>query len=196
MTDNQISPLQTLLLFSFVIIAIVMGGVLLLVTRPTPVQITINPPLPTSTPAPTATPGPVLVYVTGAVNNPETTLSVPAGSRVSDVLTAVGGITAAADMTRVNLAAIVRDGDQIHVPEIGSAAVQALPTRSGGELVFINTATAEELQTLPGIGPALAERILAYRAENGPFATLEDLNAVSGIGPATLENLAPLVAFD
>lgn len=200
MDDNQVSPLQTAILFGVIIVAIVIGSVLLLVTRPDPVEIIINPPLPTATPPPTATPGPILVYVTGEVNNPETTLTLPAGSRVRDVLRAAGGITDVADMERVNLVGVVRDGDQIHVPALGASdndvEALALPTASGGGLVFINTATAAALETLPGVGPALAARILDYRTANGPFANLEALDAVDGIGPATLEDLAPLIIFD
>ncbi len=108
---------------------------------------------------------------------------------------AAGGAADNADLTRVNLAQILRDGDQIHVPEADAVEI-ALPTPSGPVQVFINSATLEELQNLPGVGPALAQRIIAYRDANGPFADLDALDAVSGIGPAMLEQLEPLVVFD
>ena len=182
---------------------IVAGMVLVLQTRPVPVEITIRPPLPTPTEGPTETPGPILIYVTGAVKEPNTTVSIPAGSRVQEALEAAGGTLEEADLSRVNLAAVLRDGDQVYVPALGDESVSAeatlevvLPTPSGGEKVFINTATLEELQTLPGVGPATAQRILDYREANGPFTSLEDLDLVNGIGPALLEDIAPLVVFE
>jgi competence protein ComEA len=168
---------------------------LLLATRPQPVQITINPPQPTFTPEPTATREPIVVYVTGEVNQPETTVTLPYGSRVQDALDAAGGVTENADMTGVNVAALLRDGDQIHVPAIG-AEETVLATPSGGEIIFINRATAEELDALPGVGPALAEAIVAYREENGPFTSMEDLDAVEGIGPGLLADLDGLISFE
>lgn len=197
MTDNPLpepSPRATLILFVVVTLALIGGAALLLLTRPQPVQITINPPVPTSTPEPTATPAPITVYVTGAVNQPDTLITLPPGSRVQAALDAAGGMTDSADLERVNLAGILHDGDQVHVPEIGVS--EAIPTPSGGGIVHINTATAEDLMTLPGVGPATAERIIAYREANGPFADLAALDAVSGIGPAMLAQLEGLVAFD
>lgn len=182
--------------FVIVALAIVGGAVLVLASRPQPVQITINPPAPTATPLPTSTPAPLTVYVTGAVNEPFATLSLPPGSRVQDALDAAGGTTENADMTRVNVAQMLRDGDQVHVPEMGEAVTMATATPGGDTVVYINTASSEQLETLPGVGPALAQRIIEFREENGPFTSLEDLDAVSGIGPALLENLAGLVVFD
>ncbi len=198
MRDDQLpaepSPRLAIITFVIVVIAIVAAAGLLLATQPPPVKITINPPLPTGTPPPTATPAPVTVYVTGAVAQPESLLTLPRGSRVQDALDAAGGVTDAADLERVNLAGILRDGDQIHVPEIGQTAVLATP--GGGGIVNINTATVEELTTLPGIGPALAGRIIAYREANGAFADLQALDGVEGIGPAMLANLRELVVFE
>lgn len=201
METSQVSPYAFIAVLLVIVVSLGGGGYLLLNTRPDPVQITINPPVPTATPLPTATPAPITVYITGAVNEPQTLAQLPAGSRVEDALAAAGGVTDAADMVRVNLADIVRDGDQVHVPVVDEvvdldAADVVLPTPIGGELVYINRATSEELQTLPSIGPTTAENIVAYREANGPFESLSDLDDVSGIGPATLERLEPLISFE
>ncbi len=195
--NTEPSARNTIIAFVLVIIVIIIGVIALLASRPEPVQITINPPNPTATPEPTQTPSPIIVYITGAVNEPHTTASLPAGSRVQDAIDAAGGVTETADLDRVNLAGIVRDGDQVHVPEIGDdAVVNAAPTASGDQIVHINTATADELATLPGIGPTTALAIIDYRDENGPFESMEDLDLVPGIGPATLERFEGLVVFD
>jgi competence protein ComEA len=199
--ENNVSPRATILAFLIVVIMIAAGAALLLLTRPETVEITINPPIPTSTPEPTATPAPILVYVTGAVNQPETTITLPHESRVEDAIEAAGGATDDADLSLVNLAAVLRDGDQVHVPSQSAEAdatveVEALPTRPGGEVVYINSATEEELQTLPGIGPTTAANIVDYREANGAFTSLEDLDNVPGIGPSTLEELEPLISFE
>ncbi|MBC6937035.1 MAG: helix-hairpin-helix domain-containing protein [Chloroflexi bacterium] len=188
------SPRNTIIAFALAALAIIGGAVLLLAARPEPVRITINPPVPTTTPTPTATPGPITVYVTGAVFNPALLVSLPPGSRVLDAIEAAGGMTDTADPEGVNLAGFLRDGDQVHVPELGQTVT--LPTPGGGGVVNINEATLEDLMTLPGIGPALAQRILDYRAANGPFANLEALDAVSGVGPALLEGLKDRVVFE
>jgi competence protein ComEA len=113
---------------------------------------------------------------------------------VADALALAGGTTESADLERVNLADRLHDGAQIHVPEQG--ATVDLATRVGGRVVYINDADAEELMTLPGIGPTLAEAILTYRAANGTFADLAALDAVEGIGPALLADLEPLISFE
>lgn len=181
----------------FLILALaVLGGIgLLLVTRPAPVQVTIYPPIPTNTPQPSPTPGPVLVYVTGAVKNPGAQHWLPHGSRVSDALEAAGGALEDADLERVNLAGVLRDGDQVHVPSQSGPQI-AVATPGGGGLVYVNTATLQELMTLPDIGERTASNIIAYRETNGPFANLEALDAVPGIGTATLAKIKDLVAFD
>jgi len=196
--SNQARPLTTIAAFSIVIVMIIFASILLLLSRPQPVQIIVNPPIPTATPQPSDTPAPIMVYVTGAVNQPEITVSVPFGSRVSDVLAASGGVRDDADMTRVNLAAVVRDGDQIHVFSVSDSRVNnsPVPTHPGGKMIFINSATLEELDTLPGIGPTIAGRIITYRQANGPFRNLQDLDNVSGIGPAILEDLEGLISFE
>lgn len=193
-TVPEPSPRLTILAFAIVAVVIIAAAAALLATRPQPVQITINPPPPTATPSPSATPAPISVYVTGAVANPEQIYTLPRGSRAQDAIDAAGGIVGEADLQRVNLAAILRDGDQVHVPLAGQAGAIATPNNAG--IVYVNSATAAELDTLPGVGPELAERIIQHRELNGPFASLEDLDAVEGIGPALLTQIAERVSFE
>jgi competence protein ComEA len=149
---------------------------------------------------PTATPQPLRVYVSGAVVDPDVVV-LPPDSLLADALEAVGGPTDAADVEALNLAAPLTDHQHVIVPERASATPEAAApetettaaSETEGERIDLNQATAAELETLPNIGPALAERILAYRAEHGPFPTTEALMEVSGIGPTTYEEIAPLV---
>ena len=144
----------------------------------------------------------IVVYVSGAVQYPGM-YSLPSGCRVGDALEAAGGITSKADASRLNLAARLDDGEQVQVPEkirqaqgqeSGSSldnAVSSGPATGepSGASVNINTATLEELDTLPGIGPATARKIIEYREANGPFQALEEIMNVPGIGPATFERI-------
>jgi competence protein ComEA len=125
----------------------------------------------------------VTVYVSGAVPNPGL-VEVPEGARVADAIGAIGGALSTADLGLLNLATVVRDGDHIVVPEIGSQA--ALASSSGESGVRVNIATAAELESLPGVGPTTAAKIVAYRQTNGPFGTVEDLLDVPGIGEGKL----------
>lgn len=199
---ERLSLRWVMTLLGFLTVAVLAAGALLWFTRPQPVQIVIQPPQPTAPPTSTPLPGPLTIYVTGAVNFPEQTHTLPHGSRVQDAIDAAGGLTVNADLARVNLAAILRDGDHIHVfaqenvANTPAIAEETLPTPSGGERVHVNTASLEDLQLLSGIGPALAQRIIDYREANGPFANLEALTQVSGIGPATIEGFREQVAFD
>ncbi len=147
----------------------------------------------------------VVVHVVGQVASPGV-VTLPAGSRVGDALEAAGGATGDADLAAVNLARPVVDGEQVYVPAPGEDVPPAAvaPGASGGAAggdaagagggapagpVDLNAADATTLQTLPGIGPVLAERIVAWREEHGPFASVEELGEVSGIGPAILDGL-------
>lgn len=169
------------------IIAAVFGYFLL--DQDEPVSIVIQPPPPTAT----LTPLPSLeVYVTGAVANPQSRFSLPPGARVEDAIEAAGGAANDADLTLVNLAKPLQDGEQIHIPRQGEQAI--IPIESGAAgLLDLNTATVEQLDELPGIGPSTAQAIVDYRTQHGGFTSVEELDNVSGIGPATLEQIRPLV---
>lgn len=136
----------------------------------------------------------VYVHVHGAVSRPGL-YRLDEGARVVDVVAAAGGLTDEADPGAVNLARELSDGEQLYVPVLGEAPPPAPPaagTDAGG-LVDLNTADAATLDTLPRIGPALAERIIAWREENGPYTSVEDLLAVPGIGEKMLAALRDLV---
>jgi comEA protein len=143
----------------------------------------------------TSTPGTCTVYVTGEVNRPETLVSLPPGSRVEDAIQAAGGATDAADLARVNLGQILNDGDLVYIPPLTEEAIQT-PTPNHPPLVHVNSATLEELETLPGIGPTLAQAIIDYRTQNGAFHSLVDLDNVPGLGPTKLEAIRDQIVFD
>lgn len=136
----------------------------------------------------------LLVHVVGAVREPGL-YELADGSRVDDAIRAAGGAKPRADLTAVNLAAPVADGQQVVVPVRGRVPAAAGPAdRSApAQPVHLNTATLEELDALPGIGPVTAQKILDYRAEHGAFSSVGELDAVPGIGPARLAELEKLV---
>jgi competence protein ComEA len=185
----------------FSVVSLVIGGVGGWYLGPRPQQsapISISTPVPTATAAPTATPAPIRVYVSGAVRAPDV-VELPVGSIVEDAIEAAGGVSAEADLTRINLALEVQDQQHIYVPAEGETSPP--PVISGGSggggstsaLVNINTADATALETLPRVGPATAQRIIEHREANGPFETIEDIQDVSGIGPATFDGLKDLI---
>jgi len=175
------------------LLLILLGGALFYLRWPRPSPIEIIEP----TPAPASTSAEIGVYVVGAVMKPGVYF-LPQGSRVADALEAAGGPTDEADLVRVNLAKRVYDEEQIYVPRLGEEN-PPLPPPSGspgsqaGGKININTATTAELDTLPGIGPVLAQRIVDYRKANGPFAAIEDIKNVRGIGDATFEEIEELI---
>jgi competence protein ComEA len=147
---------------------------------------------------PAPTPPPLRVYVSGAVLHPGV-YSFSDGAIVEEALAAAGGSLPEADLGRLNLAAALEDGAQVRVPSMtqpapGTQAAAADPPPSG--LLNLNTATAPELELLPGIGPALAQSIVAYRDAHGPFNDIEDLLDVPGIGPAKLETIRGFVTAE
>lgn len=133
----------------------------------------------------------VVVYVSGAVASPGV-LTLPASSRVIDAITAAGGATPEADLESINLARILVDGEQIRVAVVGETPPAASEAGTpAGTCVRLTTATEAELQTLPGIGPALAQRIISYRATHPRLSTVEELDDVPGIGPSLIEKIRP-----
>jgi competence protein ComEA len=147
-----------------------------------------------TTPAEAAPSKTLVVHVVGAVRRPGL-YHFAEGSRVADVVRRAGGGTRRADLSLINLAAPMADGLQVVVPRRGpgGAAAPASGEAPAGP-VHLDTATLEQLDALPGVGPVTAQKILDYRTENGGFASVDDLDAVSGIGPARLESLRDLVA--
>ncbi|MEX2210492.1 MAG: ComEA family DNA-binding protein [Gaiellaceae bacterium] len=135
----------------------------------------------------------VVVHVTGAVRQPGL-YALDDGSRVADAVARAGGPTAKADLAAVNLAAPLVDGTQVLVPRRGAGARAAGAAGAAAGPLRLNTATVEQLDALPGIGPVTAERIVEYREQNGPFRSVDDLDAVAGIGPSRLDQLRDLVA--
>lgn len=156
----------------------------------------------TPVPAPGVSPGGgrVLLHVTGAVREPGL-VDLPAGSRVVDAIAAAGGAADDADIAAVNLARPVADGEQLVVPRIGDPPAVGGAASGGsvagtggagsapGAPVDLNTATPAELETLPRIGPTLAQRIVDWRAANGRFVAVSDLLKVSGIGQKLFDGL-------
>jgi competence protein ComEA len=149
---------------------------------------------------PTAASSPKLfVHVVGAVRRPGL-YRLREGSRIADAITRAGGVTRKADMSLVNLAALVSDGVQVVVPGRAAAAAAQGGAASAGIAaaptgpVHLSTATLEQLDALPGIGPVTAQKILDFRQENGGFASVDELDAVPGIGPARMEQLREVVA--
>ncbi len=138
--------------------------------------------------SPILTEATVVVHLAGGVRRPGV-YRVEAGSRVIDVVETGGGFAPDARPDDLNLAALVRDGDQIRVPVRGDPPSVGGTTDTPGGPVDVNRADATELERLKGVGPALAAAIIAYREAHGDFATLDDLIEVPGIGPAKLEAL-------
>lgn len=143
--------------------------------------------------------GEVVVHVTGAVSAPGV-YTLPSDARVDDAVRAAGA-TAEADLSQLNLAQKLADGQKITVPAIGSASTSAgegtattpADASSDGALVNINTASLEELETLPSIGEVRAQAIITYRETNGGFRTIEELQEVSGIGEKIFADVAPYI---
>lgn len=219
-THLPVSPLRSLGLVAMVLLAAGVAWWLLR-PPPPPIESALplatgapastDPGSPESTAGPTTTDGPVdlVVQSAGAVSSPGV-YRLPPGARVDDLVGASGGLTGEADGDRVNLAAPVGDGERVWFPRRGDEEPPVVVAGGGGStgtpvgpggasgpdaaqaMVNLNTASAAELDTLPGVGPATASAILAYREEHGPFVTVDDLLEVRGIGDAKLEQIRPL----
>jgi competence protein ComEA len=146
-------------------------------------------------PAPTERP--IVVHITGAVPRPGV-YALPRGARVQDAISAAGGFLADAEKGFINLARALEDGEKLDIPYIEGAS-PVIPTpgeeiaAATTELININTAAQFELESLPRIGPTIAQRIIQYREENGPFLSIEDIINVPGIGPVTFERIKDLI---
>ena len=154
----------------------------------------VPPPLRVSHRAATAKPTQLYVDVVGAVRRPGL-YRLRTGARVAEALARAGGATPKAQLELVNLAALVADGEQVVVPRRGGAVAAgttgaAAPTGP----VHLNSATLEQLDALPGVGPGTAQKIVDFRTQHGGFGSVDELDAVPGIGPARLADLRPLVA--
>jgi len=154
-------------------------------------------------PKPPSTPTTITVYVAGAVSSPGLKV-LPRGARVNDALVAAGGVTAQADTAQVNPAASLDDGQRIDIPVLTTPTAPPSPAPEPSQPaqpdqptgpVNINTATAEELQSLPGIGPVLAQKVVEYRRQVGGFRRVDDLASVPGIGPKRLAEIRPFIVL-
>lgn len=140
----------------------------------------------------------IMLHITGEVNSPGI-IEIEEGARLADAIEAAGGLTENADINKINLAYVVKDGQKINIPNVNSVDTSSYITDNIGEniiiedinsntnLVNINTATQTELETLTGIGPSTALKIIKYREENGKFKAIEDIKNVPGIGDSKFE---------
>jgi competence protein ComEA len=190
MSKQRIAQVAFLSIVGIVVFAIIY----VILKRPEPASpplvITLQP-RPTAEP-PTPTPATINVYVSGAVYKPDV-YALPFNSIVKDAIEAADGATDEADLDRINLATKLADQMQVYVPRKGEAEPPAPPdgaaSAATSEKININTASVEELDKLPGIGPAIAGAIIDYRTANGSFKQIEDINDVKGIGDALFEKI-------
>ena len=156
---------------------------------------------------PPPTPAPLVVHVAGAVQNPDV-YELPLGSRVGDAIDAAGGLLEGANPGGLNLAAFLEDGERLYVPQLPTPLPEApasnrsgalpteIPPPSTDQRININTASQAELETLPGIGPVTAEKIIAYRESNGYFKIIEEIMDVPGIGTKKFEDIKDLITVE
>ena len=152
----------------------------------------------------------VVIHITGSVKNPGI-VKLKEGSRIEDAIEAAGGLTENADITKVNLAYVVEDGTKIKIPSASEEDIgdeDIIDSKSGDNIIIeentvssnnstqtinINKATEKEFETLPGIGPSLASKIIEYRNQNGKFGSIEDIKNVNGIGDNKYEKIKDLI---
>jgi competence protein ComEA len=190
MPDFPLDRRRALIVGVVALLVLVVAGKLLL----RPAHPAVPPPVRVAAPAADRAAANVFVNVVGAVRRPGL-YRLKDGSRVADAVSRAGGPTPKAQIELLNLAARIADGEQIVVPRRGPGGVVATP---GGAVaagpVHLNSATAEQLDALPGVGPVTAQKILDYRQQHGAFGSVDELDAIPGIGPARLETLRGLVA--
>lgn len=196
--DDSLARYRPYLAMSFLFLVVLVGTVFAL-RRPEPAALTLITP----TPRATATLAAIVVDVRGAVAKPGV-YTLPLGSRVQDALALAGDVLSNAETRGINLARKLNDGEQIYVPTVAEATLTPAAALTKGERqptstktplgkINVNTATLAELDVLPGIGPSIAQRIVDYRTQNGPFKKIEDLKKVRGIGDALFEQVKDLV---
>ena len=152
----------------------------------------------------------VIIHITGSVKNPGI-VKLKEGSRIEDAIESAGGLTENADITKVNLAYVVEDGTKIKIPSASEEDIgdeDIIDSKSGDNIIIeentvssnnstqtinINKATEKEFETLPGIGPSLASKIIEYRNQNGKFESIEDIKNVNGIGDNKYEKIKDLI---
>ena len=192
MPDVSFDRRRALAVGAAALLALVLAGRLLL----RPAASALPPPVRVAKSSTASTsPTRLFVDVVGAVRRPGL-YRLKDGSRVADAVTRAGGPTPKAQIELLNLAARIADGEQIVVPRRGLAgpAVGATGGAAASGPVHLNSATLEQLDALPGVGPVTAQKILDYRQQHGAFGSVDELDAISGIGPARLEQLRGLVA--
>lgn len=202
--SESLARYRPYILMMLLFVIVLAGTVFYFTHRTEPVPVTITTPTPRATPT-TAT---LIVDVRGAVNKPGV-YSLTAGSRVQDALALAGDVLANADTRTLNLARKLNDGEQIYVPQIGEAPPAPASTVSSSRAgaartptasapigkINVNTATLDELDKLPGIGPSIAQRIIDYRTQNGEFKKIDDLKKVRGIGDALFDQIKDWVTL-
>ena len=152
----------------------------------------------------------VIIHITGSVKNPGI-VKLKEGSRIEDAIESAGGLTENADITKVNLAYVVEDGTKIKIPSASEEDIgdeDIIDSKSGDNIIIeentvssnnstqtinINKATEKEFETLPGIGPSLASKIIEYRNQNGKFESIEDIKNINGIGDNKYEKIKDLI---
>jgi len=196
---DRVRPIETsrLIAIAAATLGVVLAGIWLLRSPTPPVEATlatVPKASPVTLPEGLSPPLPdVIVHVAGAVRDPGVH-ELADGDRVADALVAAGGVLPDAQPDALNLAAILVDGQRIHVPVEGEPVQDvSTGTGAGSGPVNLNSADPMLLESLPGIGPATATAIIDDRVANGPFRSVDDLDRVAGIGPATVERLRPLV---
>jgi competence protein ComEA len=174
-------------LFGILIGLVLAAGIYLIAAQPKGESITLKP-LPTARP--------IVVHIDGSVQNPGI-YSLSSGSRITDAIQAAGGLSETANSGSINLAAILKDGEKVTIPN-KTEANSPKPNKSGASdtskptpagLVNINTASQADLMTLPGIGTEKADAIIQYRQEHGPFKSIDSIQDVTGIGPGIFDKL-------